>query len=419
MKLGYDEWKAEQNQASGQGQGDNVGGSKKRGRPKKNEKAENVVNIVTNREPSFNKNSKELVIERVIPTYRYGEIAKYNTSMSAGLLGELYENGKLIYNPNVQRGMKQKKSGELIDFHVPKKVSQIYDKAISNELHGSTIVLNLRTDKEHKIDYNEEDLTLTIEGDIEILDGNHRLRTFRRMYDKYTKGKLVENPYDYEIPVTIEILSEMEAASCFAEYSDTPLKINKTKSTFLNVKDLNNMVIRKVMRDSELRGKVEVDKTTAKNDKIVTFSILSKSVEKYIKVQTIEQTNSVAEHLSKYINALVNTFPDMMGSIPASEREEKRKEYLTIEPMFFEAYMSMFNDLITNENMPEKLGKLKSRIKINEWEGEFLSRSNPLWTQNIMVNNKIINRRGTIKFVVDNVRSFVLEDKLAVPFEVI
>jgi hypothetical protein len=366
--------------------------------------------------PNVDFESHEWEFEGVFVTKRNGKDVKYNLSIPAKVLGLMYTYGVIKYNPNIQRGEKLDNKGNLVDIHRVAKVKSIKRCMENDTLHGGTIILNANPEI-CKIEYDLKDFTLRGKGVLEIVDGNHRLRAIRDWVKEFikAKGKSEADPADYEMPIQIEVLPEIESASVFAEYCLLPLKISKTRGMFHNVHDISNIITREIMRDSQLRNKIETIGNQPKGNNIVTFGVITGAINDYIKPKTKEQGESITKYLIKFVDSIVNTFPDVMGSnIDNATRQEIRKQSLVIEPMFWESYLALFNDMfeLNQDEVSEKLGKLKNRVKIEDWEGNFLDRNNPIWQNNIMINGKIINKRSTKKFTVDTIRNYVLFDKL-------
>lgn len=338
--------------------------------------------------------AKTWTIENVEPVMRYGNVSKYLLSMDFYKLGSAYANELIWYNSSIQRGERIKKTGEVISLFKASKVKQILECALSDQLHGSSIVLNADTE-ETEIEYNPEDKTLKIKGRLQLVDGNHRTLAGKKWVELYKKGKVVENPKDYEIPVILEHTSEKGSALIFSELALTPTSIPKARGSFLQVNKIENAIARRIMKESEIKGRVETISNQPKGDKIVSFSVLTSSIAKYIKPETEEKGNVIATELIKYINTIVNVFPEVLGNIDIETRKENRKKTLAGEQIFLEAFIASFTDIIGTD-VEKKLKELKQK--------GFFDRNNELWKQNVMIGEKLINKNSTRNFVVNKVK---------------
>jgi len=174
------------------------------------------------------------------------------------------------------------------------------------------------------------------------------------------------------------------------------------------------------MRYSEIRGKVDCVGTTHRGNNITTFSVLVQAIDQYFKPPTEEQATEVSNYLSAFLNKLVNMFPEIMGSnIAPDKRMEMRKGSLHIEALTWFGYIALFDKLAgKDENeVNEKLSKLKSKLKIGKWEGTILDRSCPVWSNTIMRSgDKLVNTRSTQKIIAEIMVNYVMNDKLPLKF---
>ena len=351
--------------------------------------------------------------QNVVPTYRNGEIKKYNLSLDAQTLGELFLNKTVVYDGSIQRGYKVNKKGELVDIARASKIKEILQEMISGNLHGGTIVLNYPKDVNKPLEYNEEENILSGELPLNILDGQHRIKSCVKYVQLYNKNKVVENPSTFEFPVTIEYLTREQASDLFNEYASKPLKISKSRADYLNIKDYTNYLVKKVINNSELSGKVDNVSTTHKGHYITTFSALISAINMHLKPTTKEQANIMSDYLANFFNKLINIFPEYLGNATAEERLEMRKENLHAELLTMFGYVAIAKHLIGTDDIDSKLRKLKDKIKIGEWEGTILDRNCPIWADSIMRSkNKIVNTKSTQKLMSSIMVDYVINDKL-------
>lgn len=356
----------------------------------------------------------------VIAQKRYGNISRYVVNLDLYTLGEMYnkKNGMIYYYSSIQRGSKLDKHNNEIPIHRASKVKEIIKAVTEDNWHGGAIILNADADL-NKIEYDEELKTLKGQGKFFIIDGNHRLLASRKLTEMYKKGKIVQNPKEYEITCIIDVTDDIGAAKIFSEHADLPLRIPKSRSKFLQVESLENIIARKIMRESEIKGRVETTSNNPKGDNVISFNTLVSGLQKYVKPQTKEQAEALGNIIVKYIDIIVNIYPELLGVVDKTTRDENRKKLLASEPMFIEAYFGAFPELVGKDDMVERLKSLRKVIKIGEWQGEVLSRENPVFTQNIMINNKIVNKKSTAKFVTDTIKEYLTSGKLPIEYTTI
>jgi len=349
----------------------------------------------------------------VLPTYRNEKIVKYNLSISAGIIGELFDKGegKIVYDPEFQRGEKVLKSGKIVPIFKMSKVKEILQGMQENTLHGGTLVLN--SIPENNLVYNEEEDTVKGNGTLSIIDGQHRIRSCYLWWKQFAKGKCLTSPYDYEFPVTLESVSRIMSGDIFAEYGIKQMRINRTRAEVLNVRNLSNHIIRSIIDNSKLKGKVDFVSNTYKNDKIVTFGILAEGVNTFFRPQDEEQITGISNYLIEMLNKLMVIFNDQMGNIADQARVDNRKKYLTIEKLCWIAYFALFKELLGKDKVEEKLAKLRNKIKIGKWEGTILEKSCPIWQGSILrQGNRIVSTRTTQAIINKVLIDFVINNKI-------
>jgi len=373
---------------------------------------------------SENKKEPENIIDNswsfdgVVPTIRNGKIVKYNLSLSAAQIGEMYLNGQIIYKGDIQRGYRITKNNQIIEIFKPKKITEILQEMISGDLHGGTIILNYSKENPMPLEFDETNNTLSGDSPLFIIDGHHRTKGCSKFVKLYKKGKVVENPEDFEFPVTIENLTDEEASDCFNEYATKPLKISRTRAEYLNTRNYTNYMVRRIMKYSEIKGKVDCVGTTHRRNNITTFSILVQAIDQHFKPPTEEQATEVSNYLCEFLNKLVNMFPEIMGgNINPENRMELRKNNLHIEALTWFGYIALFKNLVGKEDVDQKLAKLKNKIKIGKWEGTILDRSCPIWSNTIMRSgDRLVNTRSTQKIIAEIMVNYIMEDKLPLNF---
>lgn len=352
--------------------------------------------------------------DNTTPVYRHGEPYKFNTSMSAYMLSELFEKGTIIYKGEIQRGIKITKKGKEKPVFSPKHVNEILKAIIEDKIHGGTITLNYSKDNENEIEFDEDNRMVSGNGELIIVDGQHRIyasNKLTKMYDKDSDS--VPDPKSFEFPVIIENLTEEEAKTLFSEYANTPMKISKTRSEFLNVDDTANKIVRQIMKESDLKNKVETIKTTVnkQSTNVVTFGVLSTSVRKYFSPSTKKETERTAKYLVSFFDELIDLFSEIFNS-EVHIKNEYRKNTFILDTLFFQSYIALAKELENDDNWDNKLIKLKNEIKVDNWKGGFLSKENPIFSTIMREGNKIINNTATQKYVTETLIDYIVNDKL-------
>jgi hypothetical protein len=357
----------------------------------------------------------------VIPVKRNNKIKKYLLSMSAGTIASLFEQGKIIYDPEFQRGEKELKTGKIVPICKMSKINEILQGMQDDIVHGNTIVLNSPIAPENTLKYDPDTDTLSGTGVLAIVDGQHRIRSCHKWLKLYNKGKCINSPYDWEYPVTIENVTRIESGNIFSEYAGKSTPINKTRIEVLNTRDLSNHIIRNLIINSKLHGKVDMTSISPRNNKIVTFGYLSEGVNTFFRPQDEDQIESISSYLVEIFNKIITLFVDQMGNITAEEKAKNRKQYLTIEKMAWVSFFALAKELAGRNDVDELLKNLKLKIRINGWEGLILEKSCPIWQDTIMrQGNKLVSTKSTQKIMNKIIVDFTIENKIeGYEFEVI
>ena len=219
-----------------------------------------------------------------------------------------------------------------------------------------------------------------------------------------SKKKNIPDPNLYRYNVVIEMMDEFQACNLFAEYSLLPTKISKTRSEFLNVKSLNNIIIRNLMNDSEsiLFDKIDTISTSlkGKNSNVVTFSTMSNAIGQYFFPVSRDEAIKISKFLIKAFNQIGEYWPQHFGNVDYQIRQALRKESMVIEPLMFYGWISLFAKIYDRQDWRDILYKLKDDIEVNGWKGNITSKSNPMWESLFRVKGQdklIVNNTSTQK----------------------
>ncbi|HEY8804745.1 MAG TPA: DNA sulfur modification protein DndB [Clostridium sp.] len=329
----------------------------------------------------------------VIPIYRQGEIRKYNTTISAYDLASIFQSGVAKYIPSIQRGTKILPSGKEQDSFSTKHVNEILHAFLENRIHGNTIVFNYSLDNETNLEYSENEGKISGSENLQILDGSHRARSalkWKKLWER--NPDQYEDPRQYQLACCVENISDNDAKQLFAEYNNFALKVNKTRISFLDVENSSNQIVRKIMKESDLKGKIETVSTSIRHSSpnVVTFGVLTNAIKKFYAPQTKREQEDISNYLVEFIDELVNIFPEFLANPDLEKRNELKKQYFTIEPMAFGAWVALSSELRGDTNWKKKLSKLK--------DSDFLLRDKDHFKQILREGGRVINTSSTQKY---------------------
>jgi hypothetical protein len=331
--------------------------------------------------------------------------------------------GILEYNPDVQRGTKVTNKGET-PIASTSKINQIKTAMQNGTLHGSMITLCIpKLNDEEIIEYDTDEKRLIGSGKIWILDGYHRIFACVKATKEFLKSKKKEgifDPYKFYFPVVIEHLTEESAKQLFSEYANTPTRISRTRSDYLNIASYSNLIARKIMTEA-FESRIETVTTTLKgknNSNITTFSTLTSALDNSgYKPITKGEAIKYANFLVDCFLELVEMYPKHLGNVPAEIRQSLRKKDLILEPLMFYGYISAFTKMYEKQipNWKELIHKLNEDIQINGFYGKIIEKDAPVWEQLFRIKNGerfIINNSSTRKYTSKELVKFLLGEEV-------
>ena len=272
--------------------------------------------------------------------------------LSGYQIAELWDQGKIVYFPDTQRGVKTIKLKDGTVKHVAicneKNIKEIQSAIIGEDgkkFYPSQITLNLLEQNDEVAIYNPEDNTLNLTGVLTMLDGNHRTRAMHRLY-LYDKVLIKDGDYKeklekLEFPILLTHFKPEEAKSVFSQFAKG-LKISTSKAESFDMSKASNRIVNKLNRNGSLKGMIDENKTTiSKSDEqhIVTFATLNNAIkESFPVIQNQQEEDDIYDFLNTFFSELKSIFPEML----TYENRSLNKEFsLICENMMFYGYLAI------------------------------------------------------------------------------
>ena len=191
------------------------------------------------------------------------------------------------------------------------------------------------------------------------------------------KGDLAFDLSELKFPVKITNYDVQTAQQQFHQFSQG-LKISSSRAEYFNQTGLANIVVRELMKSSDLAGRVEVVRNSiSKNDErhIVTFATLVNAIEiVYKDLETRVQALELSKYLAEFFNELINLMPELHNY----EKRAKSKETSLIgENFMFYGYVAISKVLREKENWKEYLplvNELDLSKSSKQWYGDVIKR---------------------------------------------
>lgn len=328
-------------------------------------KAENVTQIRNKYKTIHNiigeTDAKETVLENVKYATDLGEDVIYHTTLNGRQLVEMFMGSTLIFDPTMQRGIKEDKAGQTIANFTDSHVRDITDAMIKNEFSTSLIEFAVITnDSDVTYDYNEDEEVFSMFGHLRLLDGQHRTRALVKLFQMMKTGKADANfsLEKYVFPIQIHVTSA-EFARIIYNNINKMRKLDKSQSRQLSNDRVTRIVnALNMYSDSPLRNKIALAKPVG--NKLVLFSTMAERLDKVVKVDSTKQMDEVRDYLIEFFDYLTDKLPEAFGD-DAKSRLEFRKNNLLNENNFFEAWLNLaFAD---KDNYKQHIDKIAENVE--------------------------------------------------------
>jgi hypothetical protein len=305
---------------------------------------------------------------------------EYQTVIDGQELAEMWRDWVITYNPEIQRGTKVKRGKDNSEVEVAvyskANVKKIYTSMLSGQYFTDMITLNILADGNEKIELDDEG-NLNVDGEVNISDGQHRIRALAMILERNEKGELDFDLSELKFPVKITNYDVQTAQQQFHQFS-LGLKISSSRAEYFNQTGLANIIVRELMKNSDLAGRVEVVRNSIpKKDErhIVTFATLVNAIEiVYKDLETRVQAMELSKYLAEFFNELINFIPELHNY---EKRAQSKETSLIGENFMFYGYVAISKVLREKENWKEYLplvNELDLSKGSKQWYGDVIKR---------------------------------------------
>jgi len=302
-------------------------------------------------------------------------------------IGGYMGNGLLTYNPNTQRQLLKRKSGDRIVESInidPKKVSEITESMLDGTFSPNAIIWNVRKiNGQEKIKYDLKNKTLLIEPDnittfCDICDGMHRTGGMLKTVEAKPEIDRVTSIYIHHV-------TEERANQIIRQESkQTPISYE-----FLDFKDTTNQnmevakAINSRQRKNEMFNRIGLDSKEIRieNYKLTTFETVAKAIEFTYDLNDKNKPIILAE---KVEDDLIELFNYIIGfnheKFKVDLEDTKEKTYMATDNMFM-IYI-IIGDLLRQKYNDDWKEELFTLFKILDF-----NKSNEIWKKIGIENN--------------------------------
>jgi hypothetical protein len=284
---------------------------------------------------------------------------EFITALPIKTLVDWYNSDLIEYNSETQRNPRERRraSGEIVTMAYinPQSVRDITLQIMNGTFKADTIILNILSDGREKFEFDEQKGQLTIyEGEIDILDGFHRLNAFAQVINELNPDS------DFITAVAIKNFTIKEAQSYVAQINT----VNKMPTTYiqkLKGDRYSDIVAKKLQEESELKGRISPTHTVNNSvGHIVSYKTLTDEIEENFKIQSKVEALKLSEYLVQFFDYLLGG-----NYIEEFRREVSGKTFMSKHHMFI-GYLALAGEMHKNEIAASKVNDILSEIDLSE-----------------------------------------------------
>lgn len=305
-------------------------------------------------------NITELVIQPIIQVASDQWIG----TLSAQKLARLYNNGRILYRPETQRGMRITKDRDTIinriDYNID-AINNIQSMLLNGQFIPNTITLNVLKDGNDIIQYDPNKFKLIIgaESEIDVADGFHRSYGLLK--------SLIVNPnldFTWEVRITNW---DVNKAQRFIYQEDYKTPLRKEYKELLNQAKLQNVITKNLNEQpqNEMQFKIATDNNAIVHYNAYTmFNTVAESIGKSFEVKSQRDVRKITDYLIEFFNELIGMYIDDFTNL----EESQKTSYITVPNMFI-GYIALAGELYNRGDWVTMLEKVMNSIDFTENNG--------------------------------------------------
>lgn len=304
----------------------------------------------------------------------------YNRYVTTIKVKQLAEMSALLlnYNFDIQREAKKRVvSGETVREAklIMSNVLEMKEHLKKDTLEPTQIVINASAGTAYdgdETEYNNETMQLTINSGtvLDIVDGYHRC--------KASELAVNEKPdIEFEFALLLVNYTDDQAAKFQGQLAKaTP--IAKPRQKQLAESRASDKIVRKLSTQTELRNRISIGgKPSLKNKEIVSYDILSDTIDEQFDLERVIDIHNVGEYLKKFFTLIMEQNHDDFIENPL----QSAKTSMIVDNNMFAGYIVLARRLYEE-------GKDSSEV-LHLFEKIDFSKQNTLWRKIGVLNEKL------------------------------
>jgi hypothetical protein len=302
----------------------------------------------------------------------------YMVTMDIQTIDKLIRSQNLKYNYDLQREATYKKQKNTVTIHPTlnkKNVEEITEHLLQGTLVPTVLVFNAATRSSESgseliYDSKKMQLTITKGTQLDIVDGYHRCVA--------SQQALQTNP---ELHFNFAVLFTNYSTKKSQQYQAQLAKatpISSTRIMELEANRLSDTVVQRLKSESDLQGRIsQTNRIHSLNKELVTYNVLSNSIDDEFKMNTRVDAEDVADYLIDYFNFLIGSYPEAF----INNIEKTRKDSLINDNNMFVGYIVLARKMFEKGIKPRKVKEYIDNIEFN--------RENKLWQEKGILDSQL------------------------------
>lgn len=327
--------------------------------------------------------TKEVIGDIVLPNFVQVTEDQWIGTIDSQKLVHLYNNGRVLYRPEHQRGLKLVKTKDSILHRIDYNIDAINN--IKEMLLGennkpkfipNTITFNVLKNGNDVVKFDPENHTLIIGAgsEINVNDGFHR---------NYGTIKAVATDPSFNQVWELRVVNwDGAKAERFIRQEDYKTPLRKERRESLDQTKLENIIVNNLNEASqnEMQFKVAIDTNAiGYNRAYVMFSTMAEAIRDNFEIKSQRDVRKITDYLVEFFNEFIGMHIDDFNNIPRSQG----KSYITMPNMFI-GYITIAGELYKTNNWQDLLEDIVASVDF--------TKQNVFWEQ-INISKSTLTRR--------------------------
>ncbi len=336
---------------------------------------------------------------------------EFQTQITPGLLtdvsdpDELYQaemrathRFRCVYDPEIQRGVKETSSGKK-EFLRPSEIESMIQDIDQNRFECPQLMWNLRAGETVWVYVREPRELRIYEGVATRPDTNHRHHAIVRVHRRYLQwirdtGSMEMGSYNPQRAYGLVIYTDdfKGEAHRFYVYNFLGWRVSPSTAHFIESKtaapNLHSRLARELMERSSVLGSANVEilgnHLSRNSAKMVTFGTIVEALKGGFHNIVEDKYEDIRNFMLDFLTALGNVRPKEIGLLSVAQRQRVRESSVADQAVMWHAYIRFAARLWEDGSKSDEMVAVLAEPYIyagqnGSYTGDLFSRNNPLW----------------------------------------